>query len=151
MNSLVRNIRTTLSHGKLPDMRNILKQKNTSFLEIHKPEFKLISPKKGGYQKFPLHEEELFQLYYIKWGAMSSSGTHSHAKYKCFFKILEGNITEYVYPSYTDSCNLFTKHIYTPGYVAYIDNSIGFHNMSNNNNHDAYSLHLYFRDDHKFK
>lgn len=150
MNSLIRNVRTTIRCGQLNDLRLILTREDSSFLKSYKSEFEHVVPKKGYYQKLPLHEEELFQLYYIKWGVMSTSGTHSHPKYKCFFKILEGNLHEYVYPTYTDAFNLFIKHSYSPGCVAYIDDSIGFHNIVNNNNRDAYSLHLYFKNDHKF-
>ena len=150
MNNLIRNIRATMRYGQLQDLRQTLNQGNTSFLEIYKPEIKRVVPKKGGYQKLSLYEEELFQVYYIKWWNNAFSGIHAHPKEKCFFKILEGNLQEYVYPDYTDKCDLFTKHSYSPGYVAYIDDSIGFHNIVNSNNHDAYSLHLYFKNDYKF-
>lgn len=150
MNSLIRNIRTTMRHGQLKDLRQTLNQENTSFLEVYKPEIEHVVPKKGGYQKLPLYEEELFQVYYIKWWNNAVSGIHAHPKEKCFFKILEGNLQEYVYPPYTDGSNLFIKHSYSAGHVAYIDDSIGFHNIVNSNNHDAYSLHLYFKNDDMF-
>lgn len=150
MNGLIRNIHSTIKYGQLKDLNQTLKQENTSFLEIFKPKIENVVPKKGGYQKLPLYQEELFEIYYIKWWSNAVSGIHAHPNEKCFFKILEGNLQEYVYPPYTDGCNLFAKHSYSPGYVAYIDDSIGFHNIVNNNNQDAYSLHLYFKNDHNF-
>ena len=150
MNSLIRNVRTTMRCGQLNDLRNTLKRQDTSFLQVYKPDFKLITPKNGSYKKLSIHEEELFQLYYIKWNSNSVSGIHGHPHQKCFFKILEGSLQEYVYPTYIDSCNLHSKHTYTPGYVSFIDDTIGFHNIMNNNERDAYSLHLYFKNDHKF-
>ena len=150
MNSLIRNVRTTIRYGQLNDLRLTLKREDTSFLKSYKSEFEHVVPKKGYYQKLPLHEEDLFEIYYIKWWNNAVSGIHSHPKQKCFFKILEGNLHEYVYPAYTDACNLFIRHSYAPGCVAYIDDTIGFHNIVNNNNQEAYSLHLYFKNEQKF-
>lgn len=150
MNSLIRNIRSITKCGQLNYLQNTLKKQETGFLQVYKPEFERVLPKKGNYQKLLLHEEDLFEIYYIKWKNNAVSGIHAHPNEKCFFKILEGNLHEYVYPAYIEECNLFIKHFYNSGYVGYIDDSIGVHNIVNNNNRDAYSLHLYFKNDHKF-
>ena len=83
MNSLIRNIRSITKCGQLNYLQNTLKKQETGFLQVYKPEFEHVLPKKGNYQKLLLHEEDLFEIYYIKWRNNAVSGIHAHPNEKC--------------------------------------------------------------------
>jgi hypothetical protein len=75
------------------------------------------------------------ELVIITWCSGQSSGFHGHPG-ECIFKVLENSINEEVINE--DSK---IEHTYCSGNIGYIDNSIGFHNMTAIN--DTVTLHIY--------
>lgn len=148
MNSLIRGIRQSLVSGQRQDITRCLRRRDTGFLEIFKPKFEYLPLKPTGYQRMPIHEEQLFKLYYIKWGENIYSGIHGHPNKRCFFKTLEGTLQEDIY--IRKFGNYYDKRhgiVHNRNSVGYIDDTVGFHNIINTGEKDAYSLHLYLNND----
>ena len=81
-------------------------------------------------------------MYLIEWDKYCETKIHDHNSDGCIYKILEGNIDEYVYSDLLGE-NLLNKQTYYKNSIKYIDNNIGYHNIINNNNFRSYSLHIY--------
>ena len=149
MNSLIRGIKQSLVSGQRQDITRCLRRRDTGFLEIFKANFecpRAFAP--TGYQQMPIYEEESFKLYYIKWGKNIYSGIHGHPNKRCFFKTLEGTLQEDIY--ICKFGNYYDKRdwiVHNRNSVGYIDDTIGFHNIINTGEKDAYSLHLYLNND----
>ena len=58
----------------------------------------------------------------------------------CFYKILEGNLIEYLYDN---NINLIEMKNLPKNDINYIDDTIGYHKMNNNEDYGAVSIHLY--------
>jgi len=148
MNSLIRGIKQSLVSGQRQDITRCLRRRDTGFLEIFKANFEYLPLKPTGYKRMPIHEEELFKLYYIKWGENIYSGIHGHPNKRCFFKTLEGTLQEDIYirkfGNYYDKTHGI---VHNRNSVGYIDDTIGFHNIINTGEKYAYSLHLYLNND----
>ena len=148
MNSLIRGIKQSLVFTQRQDIIRSLRCRDTGFLEIFKPKFEYLPLKPTGYQRMPIYEEESFKLYYIKWGKNIYSGIHGHPNKRCFFKTLEGTLQEDIY--IRKFGNYYDKRdwiVHNRNSVGYIDDTIGFHNIINTGEKDAYSLHLYLNND----
>lgn len=121
-----------------------------------------IEKKNNNYIKIELpftDENDLFNMFLIKWLPNSYTPHHLHSFGGCILKPLEGELRETVYGYnfkeidkniittqknkellINENNSIFNKNILT---INYIDNSIGSHTIYNNINKSSYSLHIY--------
>lgn len=93
------------------------------------------------YQKTLLFRNELFEIYQINWFKNSQTTIHSHPKFGCIMKVIEGSLEEKLYTVNNSEFNEIKTSIYQPNNVSYIDDSIGLHQIKALEN--SISLHIY--------
>ena len=64
----------------------------------------------------------------------------------CLLKVLEGELEEFLY---NKNLKLRTKSKIKKNTINYMNNNIGYHRITNNNNINAFSLHIYSPPNHK--
>ncbi|KAJ3322367.1 hypothetical protein HDV06_003087 [Boothiomyces sp. JEL0866] len=82
-----------------------------------------------------------YNLIALCWGPGQASPIHNHANSHCIFKVLEGQLTETLYPIRAGSLPKISK--YTENQVNYMHDKIGIHRVGNDTCEPAISLHLY--------
>ncbi|KAJ3276431.1 hypothetical protein HDV01_005054 [Terramyces sp. JEL0728] len=82
-----------------------------------------------------------YNLIALCWGPGHTSPIHNHANSHCIFKVLEGQLTETLYPS--ENAEMPKTAYYTENQVNYMHDKIGTHRVGNDTGQPAISLHLY--------
>ena len=82
------------------------------------------------------------ELSLIRWNPESITKLHDHQGKKCSFFILDGPIKEYFYQKNNTNCETLVKH-HESFSKGYIDDSMGLHQILNEDNCHKYSLHYY--------
>jgi hypothetical protein len=91
-----------------------------------------------------LMSNEAFDLVLIHWKPGKASDIHGHPGGACAFKLLEGKLEELRYTP-ESSPKLISMNSYRRGNVAYIDDSMAYHQVGNPYGSSAISLHLYLK------
>lgn len=98
------------------------------------------------------NEDDIFDIYLIKWEPNSTSPVHYHSEYGCILNVLKGQLCEKRYDIKYDNFklqknyfNITEKNSSIKQYESsYIDNHIGSHKIINPSSiTTAYSLHIY--------
>lgn len=89
-----------------------------------------------------LVENGLLKVVLIHWTPGQVSNIHGHAAGGCVFKVLKGSVEELRYTS-DESPQLLASSTFHKGGMAYIDDRMGFHAVSNPFNSSAVTLHVY--------
>ncbi len=93
------------------------------------------------------NEDDIFDIYLIKWDPKSTTHVHNHTEYGCIMKVLDGEIREEHFDIFFEKSVFhrnFGPFIYKKDSVGYIDNKIARHRIWNpSHQDDAYSLHVY--------
>jgi len=113
----------------LPNSFNHTIQKYSNFLNKDINRFKL-------YEK-----EDLFEIKLIGWKPNATSSIHDHSKYGCVYYMLQGSLNEKRY--HLTNLTEYSHNQLKLGDINYIDNTIGYHAISNQTNMNAFSLHIY--------
>ena len=90
--------------------------------------------------------DEKFTILLLCWEKGQKSPIHDHSGSNCWVKVLDGEIEECLYDLGEDgiSTQLKSKRTFSPGGIAYINDSYGVHKMGNpNEDKVAISLHVY--------
>ena len=128
-NSINNNVKNGIKLDKLKDL--IYKYNSTDWKQFIK-----LNPVK--YNRHIVFKNENVELLVVTWNKNQSTKIHGHPKNGCLFKILEGYIDEHKYENDDKTViNTFKQND-----VGYIDNSIGYHKMVNDDN-ICVSLHIY--------
>jgi cysteine dioxygenase len=130
--------------NNIKNMITILKNINFNFLI--KKEFQEDDSK--SYLRNIIFQNDNYELILIKWKPNSESLIHDHSKNGCILKVIEGTLKETLYDK---NIKEIKQTIYNKEEVNYINNQIGYHKITNLNNTDTYSLHLYSPPNHKIK
>lgn len=101
---------------------------------------KYINLQDRNYGRELIHRDKNFEMFLLSWNGFQRSKIHNHAKMGCLMKVLEGELTETLY---TKQLNPLKNNTYSPGETSYIDDTIGYHKISNNSYHSSFSLHIY--------
>ena len=118
---------------------------------------KLIKPNPNHYQKtwlsldnVPLdmkpYEQLPFGIAVLTWMPGQMTDIHGHPENGCIMMPLRGTLTEErfnILPSLPNKYLSVQKNIITPGQTAFINNSMGVHQVKNNGDIPAVSLHVY--------
>ena len=123
-------------------MINLVKHvKNTIITHKDVEPYVKINPEK--YNRHIVHKNDVVELVIITWNAKQGSPIHGHPSGGCIYKIIQGQITEYVYSAADHNVIDKTNH-YVKGDTNYIDNGFGFHKVVNEHKEAiCISLHLY--------
>lgn len=91
--------------------------------------------------KIPVtNDKDPFELFLISWGDKSNAKMHAHPKNGCVLKVLDGTLNEKIFLK--DST--FHKDIpLNINNISYLDDTIGYHEISNINPGFSHSLHIY--------
>ena len=92
------------------------------------------------YQKNLIHRDKQFEMYLINWPIEYQSTIHNHAVNGCLMKVLQGQLQEKIY---TDQLDFIESNLKYKGDVSYIDDTIGYHSINNNDTNNATTLHIY--------
>lgn len=106
--------------------------KNNSF--IFKKEFV-----NGTYTKNLLFRNETFEIVLISWAPNSIATFHCHPPNGCLLHVLNGNLIE----KRKKNNSIYEINNLKEGDTAYMHCDLGMHEVSNENNYDCYSLHIY--------
>lgn len=90
--------------------------------------------------RLKIFENNVFEVYIIKWNKDKLSKIHNHSKNGCWLKILKGKIEENIY---THDLKLLYSNIYHENNISYINDKIGYHDVKNITNDIVYTLHIY--------
>lgn len=92
--------------------------------------------------RFKLYEKkDVFEIKLIAWKPKAVSTVHDHSKYGCIYYMLQGSLNEKRY--HTNTFIEYSHNELKKGDINYIDNTIGYHSMSNQSELNSYSLHIY--------
>lgn len=89
------------------------------------------------YNRFIYKKTDKLEMVIVTWDKSQSSGFHGHPG-ECIYKLLMGDITEFLKSKETKEIEQTELYV---GDVGYIDNNIGYHNMFSVDG--AVSLHIY--------
>ena len=92
------------------------------------------------FQKNIIHRDNQFEMYLINWPIEYQSTIHNHAENGCLMKVLQGHLEEKIY---TDKLDFIESKLKYKGDISYIDDTIGFHSVNNNDTINATTLHIY--------
>ena len=92
------------------------------------------------YQKNLIQRDEQFEVHLINWPTQYQSTIHNHAENGCLMKVLQGQLEENIY---TDQLDFIESNLKCKGDISYIDDTIGYHSVSNNDTINSISLHIY--------
>jgi len=93
------------------------------------------------YHRDVFFTSDKFDIVVITWAPTQKCPIHNHPDDGCTVKILRGNITEERYN--TDTLEKLYTMTYYKDDVMYIDNTLGYHKMSNNGLDICITLHVY--------
>lgn len=135
MNSLINQINHKLHlHNNLKFVISILQNYNDNdwknYIKYHNK----------SYHKELVYRGE-FDIFIITWNPNKSSNIHNHPCQGCVYKILSGNFLEKIYEKKHLTC-INTKKL-SKNDINYIDDNIGYHQITNLNKEISVSLHIY--------
>jgi hypothetical protein len=99
----------------------------------------------GKYVRVPIHRTDTLELIMIIWYPGSTTPVHSHPRYGCLFRVLDGTIHAQTYMD-DDMSSIYkvtSDHILPSGSIDYTKGQHGIHRVFNPYNTVALSLHLY--------
>ena len=103
------------------------------------------------YHRTKVFSNDDFEIFVITWNKSQQSKIHDHSENGCYMLMLQGELFEEIYSKDSTSAPLQTK-TFKEGFVGYIDNTIGYHRISNLSETDiAVSLHVYSPPNHQTK
>ena len=94
----------------------------------------------AGYNKILIYDHPFFDIYVIIWDKSGMSKIHDHSENGCIFRIIKGIVSEQIF---NKKLERISRRIYGRDIIGYIDNSNGYHKISNVLDEYSISLHLY--------
>ncbi len=117
-----------------PDVKNII---NNYIGDDWKKFVKINNCK---YHKEKIFENDYLDVYILTWNKKQKSKIHNHAKNGCWLKMLQGGLIENIYDK---DLNLQSKNTLNTGDIGFMHDDLGYHDIINNNDYIAVSLHVY--------
>lgn len=90
-----------------------------------------------GYHRKVVIRDRMMELAVITWLSGQESGVHGHPG-ECIFKLLKGTMREDLYTR-----KAIKRNDLEPGFVGYVSNKVGYHNVKNIGDDFAVSIHIY--------
>jgi hypothetical protein len=92
------------------------------------------------YSRNILYKNDDFEIVLITWGAYSRSPIHCHPKNGCLLTVLDGTLFE---ERYDKNGELYEYSNFLKGDFGYMHCNLGKHRITNMNDFNCYSLHIY--------
>jgi len=92
--------------------------------------------------KYALINNTMMKVVLIHWDREETTSVHGHPAGGCMFKILHGSLVERRFNP-AERERVISTHVYRSGALAYIDDTIALHDVSNRSSAGAISLHAY--------
>ena len=93
------------------------------------------------YEKNLIFRNKDYEMFLICWNKNQFSGIHNHSENGCIYKVVEGQLSEFLYDP--NNLNLKQSTSFNTNSVGYIDDNIGYHKMGNDLRKPACSIHIY--------
>lgn len=101
---------------------------------------------KDSYTRNCIERTETFELILLCWDCQQTTPVHSHGGEKCWVYQIKGTVEELRYEeSDNGQLEVVDKMLLSPGSLTYMDDSMGYHALENNNKERALTLHLYMK------
>lgn len=134
LNTLISNISMELEQQKpLKDLIYLVQQYNGNEWR------KYIKFNDQYYCKNIIYQSKLFEIVLICWNSNQSSNIHDHPDRGCILKVVDNYLIEELYNT---NVSLEKITIITNNEISYIDNSIGYHKIINQQQ-PTISIHIY--------
>jgi len=150
-----------MASGQIPDLMNVCQEMADTFNKKDAPysalqfaqvmnRLQTLEPEqvkqfiKNPETRHVLVSNDLFELVLIHWKPGKVSDIHGHPGGGCLFKLLQGKLEEVRYTP-EKSPNLLATSSLRKGSMAYIDDSIAYHQVGNPYGSSAISLHAYLK------
>lgn len=105
---------------------------------------KYVTWNKEAYTRNCIFRNENFELLLLCWGKNQTTPIHDHGGEQCWVYQIKGDIEEIRYDENNEGdLEATNKKTLTPGKITYMDDSLGFHALENNNDDKALTLHIY--------
>lgn len=97
----------------------------------------------NNYNRYLVFTNNIIDIFIITWNINQSSKIHNHPDYGCLLKVLQGQLTEYIYFK-KDNLFIQTKeNILNENMIGYQIGKNGLHKILNTNEHISVSIHIY--------
>lgn len=97
-----------------------------------------------GYKRNRVYIDSHIEVLVICWNVYQKSGIHDHPKNGCILKVVKGKLKEDVYKRNSNYELEFVKtNVLTSNTVSYQEGKEGLHNVRNNDEECAVSIHVY--------
>lgn len=124
----------TSNHGK------IIKEINIPISEFES----YASWEEDGYTRNCIYRSDDYELILLCWDKGASTPIHGHDGQKCWVYQIEGEISEIRYEKFNSGDLFETNRIQLDlGKLTFMNNSMGYHKLSNGNERRAMTLHAY--------
>lgn len=95
----------------------------------------------AGYTRYKMMQTPFYKVFLIQWPKTTTSGVHSHEKYACCMKVVQGTLKQTVYQRNEP---IFEEHLRS-GDMSPSEAGESFaHSIENDAQTPAWSLHVYF-------
>jgi len=101
---------------------------------------KFINVNQTNYNRVKIFENEKLDIYIITWNINQKANIHDHSDNGCWLKVLKGQLIEKIYDN---NLKLIKTNFLTENEISFMKNDIGYHNIINQENDIAVSLHIY--------
>lgn len=98
------------------------------------------------YTRNCIERTDRFELMLLCWNEKQDTPIHDHGGEQCWVYQVKGDVDEVRYEENKEGdLEVTDKMTLTPGKLTYMDDSMGYHSLENNNNEKALTLHLYMK------
>ena len=102
-----------------------------------------ISKINSGYAKILVNRNEEIEMFVITWSPFSETKIHDHPSKGCIMRVIDGELTEYVYKNEVNHVNLFENKKIFKGHGGYRCGNKILHKIKNEQLQNTYSIHIY--------
>ena len=98
---------------------------------------------KLGYKRNLVLTNDTIKIMVICWDKCQSSGIHDHPEGGCLVKLLQGELIEKIYKKHDNRMIHTSTNYLTLGTISYQEGKNGLHQIINDSNDGAVTLHIY--------
>ena len=143
MNTIIESIK----QNGFQNTEDILKKQSENHDYLH---YVTLNP--NHYHRTKVFSNDDFEIFVITWNTLQQSKIHDHSENGCYMLMLQGELVEEIYSKDTTISTPLQTKTFKEGFVGFIDNTIGYHRISNLSKSDiAVSLHVYSPPNHQTK
>ena len=93
------------------------------------------------FDKRQVYVDDTIDIYVVSWNKMYVNDIHNHSPGGCWMRIMDGLLLENIYDTF-DLTNI-KSNILNTGNINYIDDTIGYHTITNKHMYNSITLNLH--------